>query len=84
MRAPGKACVASSAFQTNDLDQRVRQALTNIVAVLAKGGARPEHFVRMTWYVTDQREYVAAYPEKPLVPSAAFRSAWNLTAHGHE
>ena len=31
-----------------------------MVAVLAAGGARPEHIVRMTWYVTDRRAYVAA------------------------
>ena len=39
------------------------QALQNVVAVLAEGGARPEHIVRMTWYVTDRKAYVAAYPE---------------------
>ena len=32
-----------------------------MVAVLVAGGARPEHIVRMTWYVTDKREYVAAH-----------------------
>ena len=31
------------------------------MAVLAQAGARPEHIVRMTWYVTDKHEYVAAY-----------------------
>ena len=39
-----------------------KRALQNIAAVLAEAGARPEHIVRMTWYVTDKREYVAAYP----------------------
>ena len=34
-----------------------------MVDVLKEGGARPEHIVRMTWYVTDKREYVQAYPE---------------------
>jgi enamine deaminase RidA (YjgF/YER057c/UK114 family) len=29
---------------------QARQALQNIVAVLAEGGARPEHIVRLTWY----------------------------------
>ena len=33
------------------------------MAVLTEGGAKPEHIVRMTWYVTDKKEYVAAYPE---------------------
>jgi len=32
------------------------------VQILAEGGAKPEHIVRMTWYVTDRKEYVAAYP----------------------
>ena len=36
------------------------RALSNIVAILAEAGARPEHIVRMTWYVTDKREYLAA------------------------
>ena len=51
---------ASGRFASDDLAQQARQALMNIVAVLAEGGARPEHIVRMTWYVTDKREYVAA------------------------
>jgi len=50
-------------FHSDDLVEQVRQALTNIVAVLSEGGARPEHIVRMTWYVTNKREYVAAYPQ---------------------
>ncbi len=39
---------------------QTRQALANIVAVLAEGGARPEHVTRMTWYVRDMDEYLAA------------------------
>jgi len=54
---------AQGVFHTDDLAGQVRQALQNIVEVLKEGGARPEHIVRMTWYVTDKREYVAAYPE---------------------
>lgn len=50
-------------FHTDDFAGQVRQALENIVAVLAEGGAKPEHIVRMTWYVLDKKEYVAAYPE---------------------
>ena len=49
-------------FETDDLAEQVRQTLANIVAILAEGGAKPEHIVRMTWYVTDKDEYVAAYP----------------------
>ncbi|WP_353226702.1 RidA family protein [Novosphingobium sp.] len=36
-----------------------RQALNNIVTILASGGARPEHVVRMTWYVTSRDDYLA-------------------------
>ncbi|MFY0480885.1 RidA family protein [Achromobacter marplatensis] len=49
-------------FESDDLADQVRQTLSNIVAILAEGGAKPEHIVRMTWYVTDKDEYVAAYP----------------------
>jgi enamine deaminase RidA (YjgF/YER057c/UK114 family) len=45
-------------FHTDDMAGQVRQALHNVVAVLAEAGARPEHIVRMTWYVTDKREYL--------------------------
>ncbi|KRQ01020.1 RidA family protein [Bradyrhizobium manausense] len=38
---------------------QVRQTLENIVAILAEGGARPDHLVRLTWYVVDMDEYVA-------------------------
>lgn len=49
-------------FESDDLADQVRQTLSNIVQILAEGGAKPEHIVRMTWYVTDKNEYVAAYP----------------------
>ena len=38
---------------------QVRQTLSNIAAILAEGGARPEHLVRLTWYVVDMEEYLA-------------------------
>ncbi|MBK7907710.1 MAG: RidA family protein [Gemmatimonadetes bacterium] len=41
---------------------QARQALENIVAVLACDGARAEHLVRLTWYVTSKAEYLAAGP----------------------
>jgi len=47
-------------FHSDSLVDQVRQALQNVVAVLAEAGAKPEHIVRMTWYVTDRREYQAA------------------------
>ena len=48
-------------FESDDFVAQARQALANIVAILAEAGARPEHIVRMTWYVVDKREYVASY-----------------------
>ena len=50
---------AQCAFESDDFVDQVRQALANVVAVLAAGGAAPAHLVRMTWYVTDKREYLA-------------------------
>jgi enamine deaminase RidA (YjgF/YER057c/UK114 family) len=47
-------------FRADDFVGQVRQALQNVVAVLAAGGAKPEHITRMTWYVTSKREYLAA------------------------
>jgi enamine deaminase RidA (YjgF/YER057c/UK114 family) len=52
---------AQQQFESDDFVAQARQALANIVAVLAEAGAGPEHIVRMTWYVTDKREYVASY-----------------------
>ncbi len=49
-------------FASDDFADQARQALHNVVAVLAAGGATPAHIVRMTWYVTDKREYLAAGP----------------------
>jgi enamine deaminase RidA (YjgF/YER057c/UK114 family) len=40
-----------------------RQALQNILAVLAEAGGRPEHLVRLTWYVLDKQEYLGAVRE---------------------
>lgn len=50
-------------FHTDDFAGQVRQALLNIVEVLKEADARPEHIVRMTWYVVDKQEYVAAYKD---------------------
>ena len=45
-----------------DFAGQTRQTLLNIVAVLKEARAKPEHIVRMTWYVRDRDEYVAAWP----------------------
>ncbi|MDZ4096294.1 MAG: RidA family protein [Paracoccaceae bacterium] len=46
-------------FESDDFVEQVTQVLRSIVAVLAEAGARPEHLVRLTWYVTDKHEYLA-------------------------
>jgi len=61
-------------FHTDDFAGQVRQALLNVVAVLAEAGGRPEHIVRMTWYVVDRNEYQAAYKEI----GAAYRAVIGL------
>ncbi|HXF47718.1 MAG TPA: RidA family protein [Burkholderiaceae bacterium] len=53
---------AQQKFRSDDLAEQARQALANVVAVLKEAGAGPQHVVRMTWYVTDKREYLAAAP----------------------
>ncbi|MEZ5887462.1 MAG: RidA family protein [Paracoccaceae bacterium] len=54
---------ADQEFETDDFAGQVRQALENIVAVLAEGGGAPRHIVRMTWYVTDKQEYLNSLRE---------------------
>ena len=51
---------AQGVFHTDDFAGQAQQALQNIVDVLHEAGGKPEHIVRMTWYVTDKREYLAA------------------------
>ena len=60
---------AQGVFHSDDLVAQVRQALQNIVEVLAEAGAQPDHIVRMTWYLTDKRDYLARGKEI----GAAFR-----------
>ena len=54
---------AQCQFHSDDLIEQTRQALANIVAVLAAGGARPQHITRMTWYLVDRAEYKARLRE---------------------
>jgi enamine deaminase RidA (YjgF/YER057c/UK114 family) len=54
---------AACQFDSDDLVDQVRQALANVVAVLAAAGAQPAHIVRMTWYVVDKRDYLARAKE---------------------
>jgi enamine deaminase RidA (YjgF/YER057c/UK114 family) len=50
---------AQCRFETDDLVAQVRQALLNVRVVLAEAGATPAHITRMTWYLTDKRDYLA-------------------------
>ena len=50
-------------FHSDDIVEQVRQALKNTLTMLEAGGAKPEHVVRMTWYLTDKREYLARAKE---------------------
>ena len=54
---------AQQTFESDDFVAQARQALENVVAVLAEAGGRPEHLVRLTWYVVDRAEYVGALRE---------------------
>ena len=54
---------AQQRFASDDFVAQVEQALRNIVEVLAEADAGPEHLVRLTWYVTDKREYLARLRE---------------------
>ena len=51
---------AQGRFHSDDFVTQVKQALQNVSDVLREAGGVPENIVRMTWYVTDKREYLAA------------------------
>ena len=54
---------AQGRFHSDDFGGQARQALQNVADVLREAGGRPENIARMTWYVTDKREYLAAARE---------------------
>jgi enamine deaminase RidA (YjgF/YER057c/UK114 family) len=54
---------AEERFAEKTFGGQFRQALANIVAVLAEAGGRPEHLVRLTWFVLDRDEYLGALKE---------------------
>src|SRR5580704_5742929 len=49
---------AKEKIVSRELAAQVRQALSNVVAVLAEADAKPEHITRLTWYLIDKREYL--------------------------
>ncbi len=54
---------ADQRFESRDFVKQTRQALENVVAVIAEAGGKPEHITRLTWYVTDKQEYLARLSE---------------------
>ena len=59
---------------------QVRQALENIAAILAQGHARPEHLVRLTWYVVDMDEYLGNLKELGKIYREIFGSHYPAMA----
>jgi enamine deaminase RidA (YjgF/YER057c/UK114 family) len=54
---------AQGVFHSDDFALQARQALANVADVLKAAGGSGDNIVRMTWYVTDKREYLAASRE---------------------
>jgi len=50
-------------WQARDFAGQFRQALKNILEVLKEAKGKPEHIVRLTWYVLDKKEYMASLKE---------------------
>lgn len=50
----------TQSIETDNFGSQVAQAFRNIAAILEAGGARPEHLVRLTWYIVNRDEYLAA------------------------
>jgi enamine deaminase RidA (YjgF/YER057c/UK114 family) len=47
-------------WQARDFAGQFKQALANVLAVLAEAGGKPQHLVRLTWYVLDKGEYLSS------------------------
>jgi enamine deaminase RidA (YjgF/YER057c/UK114 family) len=54
---------AEQIFESNDFVAQTRQALANIVALVAEAGGGPEHIVRLTWFVLDKKDYLSRLRE---------------------
>jgi enamine deaminase RidA (YjgF/YER057c/UK114 family) len=54
---------AEQQFDSDDFIAQTRQALMNIVLLMQEAGGRPEHITRLTWFVTDKKEYLSRLPE---------------------
>lgn len=51
-------------FHSDNFVDQARQALQNILHILAEAGGEPHHMTRMVWYVVDKQEYLTC--AKPL------------------
>jgi enamine deaminase RidA (YjgF/YER057c/UK114 family) len=50
-------------WEARDFAGQFKQALRNIISVLGEANGRPEHIVRLTWYIIDKKEYLGALKE---------------------
>ena len=50
-------------FESWDFVAQVRKALENVVAIVREAGGKPAHIARLTWFITDKREYLSRLPE---------------------
>ena len=54
---------AEQKFESRDFVAQTRQALLNIIAIVHEAGGKPEHITRLTWFVTDKKEYLSRLSE---------------------
>lgn len=71
---------AEGVFTSDDFVDQFRQTLANVRAVLAEGGAGPEHVARMTIYLTSRREYLDRLAEIGAAWRAAMGRTWPAMA----
>jgi enamine deaminase RidA (YjgF/YER057c/UK114 family) len=50
---------AEQRFESSDFVGQARQALANIVTLVAEAGGQPDHITRLTWFVLDKQEYLS-------------------------
>jgi enamine deaminase RidA (YjgF/YER057c/UK114 family) len=54
---------AEQKFESQDFVAQARQALANIVTLVAEAGGQPQHITRLTWFVLDKQEYLSRLRE---------------------
>lgn len=70
---------AQGVFETDDLVAQIKQALSNVLAVLAEANAGPQHITRMTWYLLSRDEYV----QRLIEIGAAYRALMGANGAVH-